>query len=211
MLRSSAFDSQGSRSSQGEVAPRFILYVEGPSDCYILRSWARLVSTSLARQLSRNAVILGGRRPARAVEHFAELRVASRGRVDSLRGICVLDRDGQAVDAAADPSEGLEFFTWPRRHIESYLLVPPAMRRCMRMAPQDPRVGPLLGDLLRNGSEEELRELDAKRLLESKSAQARELGASLSPTKIAGYMNRSDLHGDVLSLLERLKTVAAGR
>ena len=191
------------------MGSRFILYVEGPSDCHILRTWAGLVSPDLGQQLSRNAVILGGRRPARAVEHFLGLRARGEGTAGSLRALCVLDRDGRVANVAAEKPDGLEFFTWPRRHIESYLLVPSAMRRCMRMAPQDPRVGELLGDLPRNGSEEALRNLDAKRLLADKSALARELGARLSPAKIAGCMNRSDLHGDVLALLERLKTVAA--
>jgi hypothetical protein len=156
-------------------------------------------------------VILGGRRPARAVEHFLELRAHGDEAAGPLRGICVLDRDGHVEDVAAGEPEGLELFTWPRRHIESYLLVPAAMRRCMRMAPQDPRVGELLGDLPRNGSEEPLRALDAKRLLAGKSALAREVGAILSPARIARCMNRSDLHGDVLALLDRLETVAAGR
>ena len=209
MPRSNPFDSVGSRPSEGAVGSRFVLYVEGPSDCHILRTWAGLVSPDLARRLSRNSVILGGRRPARAVEHFLALRTPAAGATGSLRGICVLDRDGRAGDVAAEKPDGLEFFTWPRRHIESYLLVPSAMRRCMRMASQDLRVGELIGDLPRNGSEEALRNLDAKRLLADKSAQARELGALLSPASIAGCMNRSDLHGDVLALLERLKTVAA--
>ena len=211
VLRSNPFDSVGSPSADSSVGSRFILYVEGPSDCYILRTWAGLVSRSLARQLSRSAVILGGRRPARAVEHFLELRAHGEEAAGPLRGICVLDRDGHVEDVAAGEPEGLEFFTWPRRHIESYLLVPVAMRRCMRMAPQDPRVGELLGDLPRNGSEQALRALDAKRLLAGKSALARELGASLSPARIARCMNRSDLHGDVLALLDRLETVAADR
>lgn len=209
MLRSNPSDSAGSRSSEGAVGSRFILYVEGPSDCHILRTWASLVSRDLARRVFRNAVILGGRRPARAVEHFLGLRSQGERKAGSLRGICVLDRDGRVEDVVAEKPEGLEFFTWPRRHIESYLLVPSAMRRCMRMGPRDSRVGELLGDLPRNGSEEVLRSLDAKRLLADKSALARELGTLLSPARIADCMNRGDLHGDVLTLLERMQTVAA--
>ena len=56
-----------------------------------------------------------------------------------------------------------------------------------------------------------LRCLDAKRLLARKSALARELGAILSPARIARCMNRGDLHGDVLALLDRLETAAVGR
>lgn len=211
MLRSKPFDSGRPGTSAGFAASRFVVYVEGPSDCYILRTWAHLVSSSLARQLARNAVILGGRRPARAVSHFTRLNAPGEGTQGVLRGICVLDRDDHAGDIAAGQPEGLEFFTWPRRHIESYLLVDSAMRRCMRMSLQDPRVGELLADLPLQASEDVLRDLDAKRLLASKSARARDFGAILSPARIAGYMDRSDLHDDVLRLLDRMKTMVAGR
>ena len=211
VLRSQPFGSRRPGPSAGIAASRFVLYVEGPSDCYFLRTWAHLVSSSLARQLAQNAVILGGRRPARAVAHFAHLSASQEGTQGALRGMCVLDRDDHAGDITAAQPAGLEFFTWPRRHIESYLLVNSAMRRCMRMSPQDSRVGELLGDLPRHVSEDVLRDLDAKRLLASKSARARDLGAVLSPARIAGCMNRSDLHGDVLTLLDRMETMVAGR
>lgn len=186
---------------------RFVLYVEGPSDSQILRSWARLVSPALSRLLAESSVILGGRRPARAVEHFAG--VVADGA--AARGVCVLDRDGHAGEAGGDAPEGLEFFTWPRRHIESYLLVPRAMRRCMRMPAEDPRLAELLLDLPRESAEADLRELDAKRLLAARSALARELGVFLSPSHIARCMSRGDLHDDVVALLERLRALAGLR
>jgi hypothetical protein len=164
------------------------------------------VSSSLSRRLSQSAVILGGRRPARALQHFRGL---GDGNADGLRGICVLDRDGHGSDVAGEAPEGLDFFTWRRRHIESYLLVPSAMRRCMRMSDSDPRLDDLLGDIPKGGEEEALRSLDAKRLLAAKGALARELGISLSPARIARCMLRGDLHPDVLELLARLE-VAAG-
>lgn len=180
----------------------FVLYVEGPSDCEILRRWAGLVSASLSETIVSSAVILGGRRPARAVEHFEGIGAKDAG----LRALCVLDRDGQEPDDVADAPEGLEFFTWPRRHIESYLLVPTAMRRCLRLPPGDPRLSELLLDLPREVGDEALRALDAKRLLAAKSTLAREFGASLSATRIARCMRRSDLHPDVLELFERVTT-----
>jgi hypothetical protein len=196
VLRSSPWDEEG-RSSRGAG---FVLYVEGPSDCEILRSWARLVSPALSETVARSAVILGGRRPARAVEHFEGVSAERAG----LRGLCVLDRDGHGPEDGGDAPEGLEFFTWPRRHIESYLLVPTAMRRCMRMPPGDPRVSEMLLDLPRDGSEGTLRDLDAKRLLAAKSTLARELGVPLSAARIARCMSRADLHPDVLELLDRV-------
>jgi hypothetical protein len=126
----------------------------------------------------------------------------------------VLDRDGHGGHAghgAGDTPDGLEFFTWPRRHIESYLLVPTAIRRCMRMTAGDPRLVGVLEDLPCHGSEDCLRELDAKRLLAGKSALARELGSPLSAARIARCMQRGDLHEDVLELLDRLGAAAEVR
>ncbi len=204
MLRSNPCDTQRSPNQRS----RFVLYVEGPSDSDILRSWARLLSPRLSKTVAETAVILGGRRPARAVAHFQEIL----GEARDARGICVLDRDGHddTGELGGGAPEGLEFYTWRRRHIESYLLVPTAMRRCMRMPPSDPRLAEMLFDLpLSEGEgegarEEHLRELDAKRLLAQKSTLARELGTSLSPARIARCMSRSDLHEDVIDLMGRL-------
>jgi hypothetical protein len=213
VLRSNPCDLASAEPANARGS-RFVLYVEGPSDCYILRTWAGLVSRPLARRLAQNAVILGGRRPARALQHFHELQ---RDReLENIRGVCVLDRDGEHGDVASETPpggerpEGLGFFTWPRRHIESYLLVPGAMRRSMRLRPEDPRLRDLLGDLPGDGSGEVLRSVDAKRLLAAKGALAREFGTLLSPARIARCMHRSDLHPDVVKLLTRLQDAASG-
>ena len=127
-----------------------------------------------------------------------------------------MDRDGEHAHAASETPlavekpEGLGFFTWPRRHIESYLLVPGAMRRSMRLRPEDPRLRELLGDLPGDGSGEVLRSVDAKRLLAAKAAAARELGTLLSPARIARCMHRNDLHPDIVNLLARLRDAAGG-
>ena len=205
MLRSNACDLAPAEAGS-DLEARFVLYVEGPSDSYILKTWAGLVPRPLSRRLAQSAVILGGRRPARALQHFRDLQRDLRERnAGKLRAVCVLDRDGRGEAAASDAPEGLDFFTWPRRHIESYLLVPTAIRRSMRMRPRDPRLDGLLDDLPRNGSEEALRSLDAKRLLAAKSGLARELGRPLSPARIARCMKAADLHPDVVELLDRLR------
>src|SRR5215831_10019361 len=117
---------------RSEERGSFILYVEGPRDRSILRAWAQRLLPELAPDLLEGAVILGGRRPARAVEHF-------RARAPGSRGLCVLDRD---EDTASDlpPEDGLEFFTWGRRHIESYLLVASAIRRALSLPASDHRL-----------------------------------------------------------------------
>ena len=79
------------RPRRPERAARFVLYVEGPRDCDLLRTFARHLSPALARAVGASAVILGGRRPARAQEHFRDLGGASAG----VRALCVLDRDDE--------------------------------------------------------------------------------------------------------------------
>ena len=187
---------------------RFVLYVEGPSDCDILRTWALLLSAALARAVADSSVILGGRRPVRAIEHFEALPCsASRSAAAGPRAVCVLDRDGIAAPVSRQaPPPGFEFFMWPRRQIESYLLVPTAIQRCMGLNRRDPRLRRRLGELLPEPSDEvALRDLDAKRLLAPKGALSREMGVPISPAGIARNMNRSDLHGDILGLLDRLR------
>ena len=66
------------REMHGRVGPQgpsassvnFFLYVEGPRDADILRIWGRRISRRLARHLDSRIVILGGRRPERARDHF---------------------------------------------------------------------------------------------------------------------------------------------
>jgi hypothetical protein len=195
---------------------RFVLYVEGPSDCEILRTWALLLSPALARAVAHSSVILGGRRPMRALEHFGGLPDAAtvpRRADERARAVCVLDGDGLADPVAHEPlPAGFEFFTWPRRQIESYLLVPMAIRRCMRASARDNRPARLLAELLPDSCDEQaMRDLDAKRLLDPKGSLARRLGVSISPAGIARQMNRSDLHPDVLCLLGRLQRAVGMR
>lgn len=181
----------------------FALYVEGPSDLDILQVWARRLSPSLARVVERSAVILGGRRPARALEHFRRFALAGR----DMRGVCVLDRDGRS--RVPEPLSGdarLEFFTWPRRHIESYLLVPDAIRRCLHLPRGDTRVERVLREHIPGPClEASAADVDAKRLLASRGPIAREFGCALSPAGIARCMRRDELHSDVLDLFERVR------
>jgi hypothetical protein len=179
----------------------FVLYVEGPRDRDLLRTWAQRVSPILARGIAECAVILGGRQPARAVVHFRELR----GRGGAERGLCVLDRDGgSGALRLADEEPGLEFFTWRRRHIESYLLVPDAIRRSAR-APAELRVLRPLRELLPAADDEAaLVDFDAKRLL-ARHGPLDQLFGPLPPSRIARAMRADELHADVRDLLDRVR------
>jgi hypothetical protein len=185
----------------------FVLYVEGPRDRDVLLAWAQRVHAPLGRALEAEAVILGGRRPDRALDHFRALRDRHAG----ARGLCVLDRDGNghaAVQASEPP--GLDFHVWRRRHIESYLLVPDAIRRSLRLPPHDARVARALRRLLPEPEDERaLDTLDAKRLLAPGGELARSLGLPVSPGRIARAMRSDELDPEIRGLLER--AVAAWR
>jgi len=191
------------------AAGRFVLYLEGPRDPDILGAWAWRVSPALARALGAAVVILGGRQPARAAEHLRNVRAAD----PRARGLCVLDRDDGAAPqpSACLAEDGLEVFTWGRRHIESYLLVPDALLRTAGLQPDDPRSVRLLRGLLpRVDDEAAHRDLHAKTLLAEGGALARALGRPLPPGRIARQMDRRDLHPDVLDVLSRIATGIAG-
>jgi hypothetical protein len=180
-----------------------VLYVEGPRDRDILEGWARAESARLGRALNDAAVILGGRQPERAVAHFLEQRERRPG----LRGLCVLDRDGGGEPIPPD-LPGLEVYTWSRRHIESYLLVPAAIQRSLRRGDAGARAARLLRLHLPNEDDEgALRDFDAKRLLARQGPLARELGQPLAPGRIARFMRPEELHVDVSTLIERLRSL----
>jgi hypothetical protein len=190
-----------------DVAPGFALYVEGPRDREILRAWAWRVRPDLAHAVAQTTVILGGRQPARAALHFRSLRAEALG----ARGVCVLDRDGDASAAAPPAEPGLEFFTWSRRHIESYLLVPSAILRAAGLAPRDARLRRLVERHLPDPEDEAaLRMIHAKSLLGESGALARALGRPLAAGRIARAMDAADLHDDVLRILRRVEAALGG-
>lgn len=182
-------------------AGAFVVYVEGPRDRDLLQSWARAAAPRLVRPLVRATVILGGRQPARAARHLRRLRESEPPPAE---GICILDRDGMpAPEPDAEP--GLELFTWARRHIESYLLVPEAIRRGHRVRDPDGSVARRLRDELPTAEDEGLlRRIDAKRLLGRKGPVSRALGRPVAPGRIARAMRAEEIHADVYALLERI-------
>jgi len=202
----------GNSSARGRRSgDPFVLYVEGARDREILQCWARRSEPSLARCIEHNTVILGGRRPARALSDFRR-----RGGVDAgLRGLVVLDRDdheeGPESAHTASREAGLEVFVWGLRHIESYLLVPAALRRVLRVSIDDPRVDRALADQMaleddRQGSGSE--SIHAKRILGAGGSLSEALGAELRAGEIARAMRTDDLHDDVLALFKRIGTLS---
>jgi hypothetical protein len=181
----------------------FVLYLEGAADRAIVKGWCKRLLPALASRLARSVVILGGRQPARAVEHFRSLGGAEAGQ----RGLCVLDRDdGLASDPDGD-TPGLEFFTWGRRHIESYLLVPAAIRRGLGLPDTDGRVDRLLREHIPlRGDDEAWRNLDAKRLLGRSGPLARSFGGPVPLARVARATRESELHEDVHACFSELRS-----
>jgi hypothetical protein len=177
--------------------------VEGPRDRDLLRIWARRVGHDLARALDGCVVIMGGRQPARAADHFAGIR---RDEPEAT-GLVVLDRDHHDEAEGWPADTPLDLYTWPRRHIESYVLVPSAIRRAAGCAPDDPRVDRVLEEhMSRDAGGRTLVDLDAKRLLAAKGPLARELGRALSTADIARCMRIDEVHADVVDLLGRTRS-----
>ncbi len=185
----------------GEPDGAFRVFVEGPSDRDILAAWARRLSLRLSRALRRSSVILGGRQPARAVLYLRELREHE----PDARGLCVLDGDQPGLpEPVAEP--GLSYFTWGRRHIESYLLVPDAIRRSLRLRDGDGRVARILRNHLPDDADERtLRTIDAKRLLDRNGPLVRGLPRPVAPGRIARAMRLEDFHPEIHSLLAEIQ------
>ena len=187
---------------RSEARGSFILYVEGPRDRSILRAWAHRLMPEQAHDLLAGTVILGGRRPARALEHFRASAAGSHA-------LCVLDRDEDAAPSP-DPEAGLQFFTWSRRHIESYLLVANAIRRALALPPGDHRLEVVLDrELPLPDDANGWRALDAKRLLAERGPLARVLGRPLPLARIARVTREDELHADVHDMFSRLREALA--
>jgi hypothetical protein len=178
-----------------------VLYVEGARDRDLLRIWAQRHSMTLS-PLVRSAVILGGRQPHRAVEHFRGVRATEREAL----GLCVLDRDHASAERPGLEEPGLDFFVWSRRHIESYLLVPEAIRRTVLDRKDRFRLERFLREQLPPRDDEAAyRKLDAKRLLGRDGALARAVGKPIPVSRIARAMRHDELHTDLRALLDRIR------
>ena len=187
------------KSAPPESSSAFVLYVEGARDRQILEFWARRVDPQLARLIEGQAVILGGRRPARAVSDFRKRGGSAAG----LKGLVVLDRDDHGDVGVVVDEESLEIFIWSQRHIESYLLVPAVLRRLVGLDPEDRRIERFV-----EGEQNGTRGLHAKRSLGTGGSLWEVLGAQLRPEQIARAMRREDLHPDILDLFARVSRSA---
>ncbi len=198
----------GRKRDLATASKRFALYVEGPRDRDVLRLFAQRLSPELARAMDPCIRILGGRKPDRAAELFGKLvdQAAENERV-ALRALCVLDRDDPSRLRDAYPErDRLEFVVWRRRQIESYLLVPGAIRRCVPNRRDHPKIDRVIETSLpASDNEPAFRELDAKRVLGARGPIADILGRPLRPREIVRNMSPLDIHHDVKEVLTRVR------
>ncbi len=174
---------------------RAFLYVEGPRDREIIEGWAQRASPQLAACVRNATVILGGRQPARAREHLARARAED----GTARGLCVLDRDQDAAGQEQSNGDGMELFTWSRRHIESYLLVPSMLKRALPNADRR-ELRALAAALPAPDDERAWRAIDAKRRLGGN-------GQRVPWGRLARALRDDELHADVRALIAQLATL----
>ncbi len=230
-MQDSARGGTGSRS-RGPSA--FVLYVEGPRDREILACWARRFDPGVARCIESNTVILGGRQPARAQADFRKRGGGNGG----LKGLVVLDRDDhpispvgsnggaslEVVDVAHAAGSvhalesGLEIFVWSLRHIESYLLVPAAIRRVLGAEAEEGHVDRILTEFAQSEADRRVvaatdatanrGSVHAKRILGAGGSLSEALGAPLRAGEIARAMRSEELHDDIRAVFGRIATLA---
>ncbi len=123
---------------QAEQA-RWVLYLEGPTDLYILQAFAkRLEHGKAVTALARPFVHYVGNQPGKAAEHYFGLREA----FSELRGIALFDR----LAAEIQERQPLQQLQWRRREIESYLCTP-AMLEAYARADDLEKPPPLLAEV----------------------------------------------------------------
>lgn len=131
---------------------------------------------------------------------------ANRSQAAALNRPAPLNQAAAPNVASEEELGGLELFVWGRRHIESYLLVPAAIRRVLKISADDPRVDQALNDAAGAASDQD--SLHAKRILGPGGSLSEAVGAPLRAGEIARAMRREDFHNDVLALFGRIGTLS---
>ena len=140
--------------------PRW-LYVEDKSDLDLLRAWATILKHERALQFlnttdsTANHHYLKTNHVKDAFRHFKGLRFL----FPEARGVVLTDK----IDRVPDGSDPLPHLMWPRREIENYLLVWPAIERAF------------LNEATRNGDDKWVAENPGELFVQTKAKELREL------------------------------------
>ena len=108
-LREIGFEQYYQAEQQG-----WVLYLEGPTDLAILRSFAKKLSHPAATVLERPYVDYVANQPAKARERFYGLREAKT----DLVGFCLFDRISDELQKRPELTE----YAWKRCEIENYIV-----------------------------------------------------------------------------------------
>ena len=214
---------------QAEQA-RWVLYLEGPTDLYVLRAFAkRLAHEEAMTALDRPFVHYVGNQPGKAAEHYFGLREA----FSKLRGIAVFDR----LDAEIQERQPLQQLQWERREIENYLCTPATLEAYARAdGPEKPP--PLLAEVesgereraMRAAIDKAVAALEELSMPSPWSADSKVSGDFLEPLfknyfkklglpncmpkknfyRLAAYVPDDEVDSEIRSMLDAIANVAAG-
>lgn len=197
-----------------------VLYVEDESDYKLLREWARILSHEAQSFLGFPYIwpLQGKGNIGEAKKHFACLRLAE----PDIKGLCILDRDRQAVGQDQDAPPGMQIVHWPRYEIENYLLNPEIMNRFLDRPADLFDMEPLSADrravddvFAANfparidwlSDAQVLTDLKASDfLVQALSRTTRPLAKS-DLYMLAGKSLASEIHGDVREMLDRVLAI----
>jgi len=113
----------------------WVLYMEGPTDLAVLRSFARTLGHPAAEALERPFVEYIFNQPSKGLAHFHGLREAK----PDLIGLVIVDRVGKMY-SESDP---LPVIQWQRREIENYLCFPDVLQAYAARQASERAAGPL--------------------------------------------------------------------
>ena len=118
----------------------WVLYLEGPTDLYVLQAFAkRLAHEKAMGALGRPFVHYVGNQPGKAADHYFGLREA----LPSLKGIAVFDR----LEMELEERKPLRQLQWKRREIENYLCTRKTLEAYARADDEEIPVPPLFAEV----------------------------------------------------------------
>jgi len=212
---------------ENALAAPGVLYLEGQTDLMILREWARILNhpahNFLASRLFWKETVsqlTSGAPGIQARKHYEALLQVRPG----LPGLLLVDGDGRAGKAVMPTTKsGLRRRRWKRYEIESYLVHPAALECFVRQMPGEKPAEQAVEGLRRWLGEKldpEILEnpLGNHAYLNRTKARTRILPPALDAAGIFGFnytryheiaavMKQSEIHPDVVEVLDTIKEV----
>ena len=201
-----------------------VFYVEDDSDHKILREWASVIDHPAHRFLQFPYLVPqhGKGNVDEAKAHFQCLRLAK----PEIKGLCVLDRNGDQSPTPGGMPVGLASRLWGRYEIENYLLLPDLLKRFVwretdlftrATAEQDALT--IDAEFAQNfpAGIDFLKDIPALRDLKGSDFIVNVLNQTSSPLPkrdlfmLAKLMKPDEIHPDVVSVLDAVAGILPGR